>query len=205
MIWRRWLAFLLVVFVLPAAKKTVSTARGENEDLILTATLYLDPADVKDLIGSDLGGHYIVGDVKVEPKYGKEIVIDRDDFQLHTDKDGEKARPFVGSQIAGQDSLVISDEGAQQRRTRGLTSIGLGGGVLGGGGGESDKGDAKATMKTEDSPNPIRKVLDEKILPDGKTADPVKGLLYFAMEKQKMKDLELRYGGLENRITLRFK
>ena len=31
------------------------------------------------------------------------------------------------------------------------------------------------------------------------------GLLYFGMEKQKMKDLELNYGGKQNRITLRFK
>ena len=32
------------------------------------------------------------------------------------------------------------------------------------------------------------------------------GLLYFPMEKQKLKDLEMRYGGREeNRITLRFK
>ncbi len=204
MVPRRWLAFFFVALALTAARKTVSTARGENEDLILTVTLYIDPADVKELIGSDLGGHYFVADVKMDPKYGKEIVIDRDDFRLKTDKDGEKARPFVASEIAGQDSLVISDEGAQQRRSRGL-SVGLGGGGLGTGNGDSEKGTAKATMKSEDDTNPLKKLLDEKILKDGKTTEPVKGLLYFPMEKQKMKDLELAYGGRENRITLRFK
>ena len=68
----RFLAlFLLPVFLLPAApKKTVGTARGENEDLVLTVTLYIDPAGVKGLVGSDLDGHYIVADVKVQPKYG---------------------------------------------------------------------------------------------------------------------------------------
>ena len=43
------------------------------------------------------------------------------------------------------------------------------------------------------------------MLRDGKTEKPAAGLLYFAMDKQKMKDLELLYGGRENRIELRFK
>jgi len=43
------------------------------------------------------------------------------------------------------------------------------------------------------------------VLPEKKTEQPISGLLYFAMEKQKMKDLELTYGGRENRIALRFK
>ena len=43
--------FLLLALLLPAAKKTVGTARGENEDLILTVTLYIDAAGVKETIG----------------------------------------------------------------------------------------------------------------------------------------------------------
>ncbi len=50
----------------------------------------------------------------------------------------------------------------------------------------------------------LKKLLDSRILPEGKTGKPVSGLLYFPMEKQKMKDLELHYGGRENRISLRF-
>ena len=33
----------------PSKKKTVGTARGENEDLVLEATIYVDPADPSDL------------------------------------------------------------------------------------------------------------------------------------------------------------
>ena len=90
----RLFAFALLPALLlsaPAKKPTVGSGRGENQDLILTATLYSSPDDVKQLIGDDLGGHYIVADVKVEPKYGKTINIDRDDFVLHTDVDGSKA------------------------------------------------------------------------------------------------------------------
>jgi hypothetical protein len=203
----RLLALFLFValFLTAASKKTVSTARGENEDFILTATLHIDPADVKDVIGSDLDGHFILADVKVEPKYGKEVSIDRDDFQLRTEKDGEKAKPFAASQIAGRAALVLSQEGGEVKQKKtgwSLGGIGMGAGSGGAGG---DQGPTKATMKDSDEENPLKKVLDSKILPEKKTSEPVNGLLYFPMEKQKMKDLELTYGGKENRITLRFK
>ena len=195
---------LLPALVLTAAsKKTVATARGENEDLILTVTLHIDPADVKEFIGSDLDGHYIVAEVKVDPKYGKDVTIDRDDFQLRTDRDGEKTKPFAASQIAGQGALVLSGDGGEVKKSRGWSMGGIGMGV--GSGGEGAKGPTKATMKNEDQENPLKKTLDAKILPEKKTGEPVSGLLYFPMEKQKVKDLELTFGGRENRITMRFK
>jgi len=85
--------FILVaataVLLAGSDKKVVGSARGENQDLTLEVTLYLDPASVKDLIGTELGGHFMLAAVKMEPKYGKQITIDRDDFLLRTDKDGE--------------------------------------------------------------------------------------------------------------------
>jgi hypothetical protein len=191
-------------------KNTVATARGENEDLILTVTLHIDPADIKELIGNDLGGHYIVAETKIEPKYGKDIILDRDDFVLRTDKDGEKAQPYAGSQIAGSGALIIG----QVEHNEGVASPGWTGTkvpVVKGGGApaaKKDDGDADRKPAPEPAPekaNPLKKTLDEKILPEGKTTQPVSGLLYFPMEKQKMKDLELIYGGKENKIRLRFK
>jgi hypothetical protein len=207
---RLFVLLLLPALVLTAASKKIpAAARGENEDLILTVTLHIDPADVREIIGSDLDGHYILADVKVDPKYGKDVAIDRDDFQLRSDKDGEKAKPFAGSQIAGQGALVLSDEDGEAKPKKktgwSMGGIGMGGGGGMGSGGEGAKGASKATMKNEDQENPLKKVLDAKILPEKKTGQPVSGLLYFPMEKQKMKDLELIYGGRENRITLRFK
>ena len=43
------------------------------------------------------------------------------------------------------------------------------------------------------------------MLPEKKTTQPLEGLLFFPLEKQRLKDLELIYGGKENRIGLRFK
>jgi hypothetical protein len=197
---------------LSAAKKNVATSRGENEDLILTATLHIDPADVKEMIGNDLGGHYIVVEAKVEPKYGKDVILDRDDFILRTDKDGEKAQPYAGSQIAGSGALIIGTE----NRNEGVASPGWTGTkapVVRGGGAsntkpsdkEAEPGESKPAPPPDAKENPLKKTLDSKILPEGKTGQPVSGLLYFPLEKQKMKDLELLYGGKENRIRLRFK
>jgi hypothetical protein len=203
---RHWAYVLLPALLLgaPAKKQTVGTGRGENEDLILEATLYTDPSDVKELIGDDMGGHYIVAEVKVRPKYGKTVNIDRDDFVLHTDKDGEKATPFAPSQIAGREALIVTQTGAKEKKT----SIGIGG--MGGGigsGGTSDPG--TTTVKVQNPAttpeNPLEKVLAEKILVEKKTDQPASGLLYYPMEKQKLKELELRYGPAETRITVRFK
>src|SRR6266536_3341972 len=200
------LARILIIFfaaaLLPApgAKKTTATAKGENEDLILTVTMYLEQTDIKELLGAELGAHFIIGDVRIEPKYGKEVAVDRDDFQLRTDKDGEKAKPFAASQIAGSGALIIT----QKSSSEGVQSpgwTGMGGPVILGGsrggvgrGSEVDSSGAKATMQNDEKENPLKKLLESRILPEKKTATPVTGLLYFVMEKQKMKDLELTYG-----------
>jgi hypothetical protein len=116
------------------------------------------------------------------------------------------------SQVAGRGSLLITStegpggEGAQRSRGWSMGGpIGMGGGGVGAGG-NAGTSNVKATMeKTADQDSPLKKVLDEKVLPEKKTADPVSGLLYFPMEKQRLKDLEFYYGGRENKIDLRFK
>lgn len=202
----RLFALLLVpaLLLVGAAKKSVATAKGENEDLILTVTLHIDPADIKEMLGSDLDGHFIVAEVKVDPKYGKDIDLDRDDFVLRTDKDGERTKTFVASQIAGRGYLVVGEGEVKEKKS----GWGLGGPIMIGSGRTpqpDDKDKPKPTMKNADEENPLKKVLDDRILPQKKTDQPVAGLLYFPLEKQKMKDLELLFGGKENRISLRFK
>src|SRR3954451_3096179 len=177
----RSLAISLVFALLlsGAAKKTQGTARGENEDLILNVTIYTDAAAVKDALGDDLGGHYIVAQVEVEPKYTKEIVIDRDDFMLRTDKDGDRTKPMAPSQIAGRGALVLTGTqgpgGNGAERSRGWSMggpIGMGGGGGGIGGGSADPGSVKATMENSDKENPLKKVLDAKVLPEKKIEEP---------------------------------
>jgi len=209
------LIFSLALLVY-AAKKTSGTSHGENEDLIVTATIYTDPADIKNLVGNDLGGHYIVADVKVEPKYGKEVSIDRADFILRTDKDGERDHPYEGSQIAGKTSLVVGKTKAtvngDSNPDYSSVPVPIGGPIMypqtgigvGGGNGQVDANKASIKNDSSGTVDPLQKLLDEKILPNKKTDKLASGLLYFPMEKQKLKDLELLYGPKETRISLRF-
>jgi hypothetical protein len=188
-------------------KRVPATTRGENEDLILNVTLYDDPMLVEELMGNDLGGHYIVADVKLDPKYGKEIVIDRDDFTLRTEKDGDHTTPFAPSQVTQQDAVLVSQGKGPPAASPGMV---LAGPLIITGG---PKADAKSGDEVKQAPgggsgkrdDPLTKQLEDKVLPEKKTDQAVSGLLYFPMEKQKRKDLVLTYGPRENRITLRFK
>ena len=195
-----------------AAKKTTATARGENEDLILNVTIYIDSASVNEALGADLGGHYIVAQVKVEPKYTKEITIDRDDFVLRTDKDGDHTTPMAPSQVAGRGGLVLTrtngpgGNGAERSRGWNISGMGMGGGGAGANRGPENTGVKPSAEKSDkEKESPLKTLLDAKVLPERKIEEPTTGFLFFPMENQKMKDLELVYGGKENRIRIRFK
>src|SRR6516165_6502756 len=192
----RLLAIFLAssLVVTGAAKKTTATARGENEDVILNVTIYIDAAAVKEALGDDLGGHFIVAQVKVEPRYTKEITIDRDDFMLRTDKDGDRTKPMAPSQIAGRGGLTITGtqgpggEGAQPTRGWSMGGpVGMGGAGIGSGS-VGTSGVKASVEKTAAQDSPQKRILDGKVLQETKTDKPVSGLLYFPMEKQKLKD-----------------
>ena len=213
MLSRILLALVAVTLAFAAAKKITGSARGENQDLILNVTIYGDPESVKEAVGDDLGGHFIVAEVNVQPKYGKEISIDHDDFVLRTFKNGEKTTPMEPSEIAGRATLVLNGtretlgEGSEPKRKWSIGGgVGMGGGGMGSGSGSAGRGStAGATMKEGEKDNPLKKLLEQKILPEGALDKPVTGLLYFPMERQKLKDLELVYGAKETRIEMHFK
>ena len=175
-----------------AAKKTVATAKGENEDLILTVTLYIDPADVKEMIGSDLDGHYIVAEVKVEPEvrqgdHHRPRRLRAAHRQQRRKGHAVRRQPDRRAGSAGHradrgeaEETRMDDGRAGDDRQRRAASE------------DDDKDKPEPKMVNDDQENPLKKVLDAKILPEKKTDQPTEGLLYFPMEKQKMKDLELR-------------
>ncbi len=172
---------------------------GENDVVELTATALADPESVKQALGSDLGGHYILMDVQIVPKEGRKVPIHLDDFVLKTDKDGERTTPFVPGQIAGRGSIVVT----QDHPGGNGTSFGIGPMSMG----TANITEAHAAVKSgaNEKPDPILDVLKQKILPEKEAEGPVSGLLYFPMEKQKLKDLELWYTTAEGKLILRFK
>ena len=198
--------------LLCGADKKVPLRSAENGSVEITATAFADRESVKQVLGSELGGHYIVVEVRLTPKDAAKLSIHLDDFTLRTDKDGERTTPFAPSQIAGRGALVVSTgstSGGTVMAGAGPPGMGpyggLGGGGIGGGGSEGAT-EARATMRSgsKDKADPMLEVLKEKILPEKETEAPVSGLLYFPMEKQKLKDLELIYTTPEGKLHLRF-
>lgn len=206
-------ALLLSLFVCLAGKPQprVGDGRADNSSASVQATVYADADSVKQEIGDDLGGYYIVVRVTLTPKAGK-LPVQLDDFQLKTDKDGERAHPFVPTQIAGQGVLVVSETangggGGQKQRNRptfgGMGGMGSSGGGVGNG---ATTMGAEGKMKQDEKENPLVKILAAKMLPEEETAVRVSGLLYFPMNsKQKVKDLELNYTTPTGKITVRFR
>src|SRR5437867_35674 len=131
---RSLLALIVVPSLFAAKPSPTPTVKTGNVDVELTATLYVDKASIQQLVGSDLGGYYVVIDVRLAPKNNEKFKVFRDDFQLRTDRDGERSKPFAASQIAGRGALVVSrtyDGGGVAAENGGPT---FGGGIGGFGG-----------------------------------------------------------------------
>jgi hypothetical protein len=207
-------ACLLAATLLAGPKK--NPLRTASNDLVeINANVWLDREGIRQLIGSDLDGHYIVVEIRLEPKDEKKITVNRDDFTMRTDKDGERAHPFAPSQIAGASALVISQS---DDSNPGFGRNGNGpivGGYPGGGrprrmGGDGTAtggaaGSSSATAISGTTDKPLLDILKEKELPLKETGQQVRGLLYFPLEKQKLKDLELTYTTPEGKLTIRFR
>ena len=199
---------LLCTAIWAGKPKTTGPFKGDGQNVEISATIVLDREQIQQMLGSDLEGHYILVNVTVTPKFGQEIAVRRDDFVLRTDKDGERAAPYVASQIAGKGALIVTVKPGEG--TSGGPQFGspydypaYSGGV---GGGPTQITEAESKMQGGAKGNdPLLKTLNDKILPEKKTTSPVSGLLYFPLEKQKQKDLELIYNAPDGKVSIRFR
>lgn len=198
-------AFVCALF----AASPPPTVKASNMQVELTATLYVDRPSIQQLLGSDLGGFYVVIDVRVGPRNGEKLRVMRDDFGLRTDRDGERSKPWAASQVAGKGALVVGRtyEGGGVAAENGGPSVfgGMGAGGIGNAGGTvSNTSRMDSRAKNKDSS--LLDLLKEKILQEKETDEPISGLLIFPMEpKQKAKDLELTYAGPGSKLMLRFR
>lgn len=218
---------LLLVPALLVAQKAVPQGSASDAKVAIEAKVYMDPESVKQLLGQDPGPGIMVVEVKVTPKEGEKVRLDRDHFLLRSDKDGQSARPMEPSQVAGSSVLVVGSRGgtqgtamSEQRRVPyGVPGVPGGGPYPGGpppslpgtqppvaGAATADTSEATASIEERGKKdNPVLAALKEKILPDGEIEGPVSGLLYFNMEgKHKVKQLELVYRKSPPRIHIRF-
>ncbi len=168
-------------------------------------TLYADKEAIEQLVSSDLGGYYVVVNVKLAPKNNEKIKVWRDDFQLKTDRDGERSKPYSPSQIAGKGALIVTPSDNGQSKTgfgdrfgrdrdghREATAV-------------TDGAKIRSWQRNKSKESGLMGALNEKVLPEKESDQPVSGLLFFPMEpKQKVKDLQLTYSGPGSKLLLRF-
>jgi hypothetical protein len=180
-----------------------------NDSVAISATLYQGKDAVRELLGSDLGGYFIVVKVEMKPKGAKPLAIDRDDFLLRSYNDGQKCQPYAPSQIAGRAALAVVPVGGGAVNTQNGPVFGipgLGGQVSIG----NPPGPQAVEAKVDDNPaakeDPMLTVLKAKILPEKKASEPVSGLLYFSLDgKHKAKDIALQYKTPSGLLTLEFR
>ncbi len=192
-------------------KKVISpdTSAG-NDQIDVIATITLDEEEVARKIGADPGKGVVLLDVRIIPKTDKPVQVSPDDFILLAHDDGERAKPFEPSELAGGGALVVSSTTNGNGKKTG-SSIGLGGMVMGGGGSGGSPGDSKVTtlsskMDTKSQGNEkLLEALKAKQFPEKESATPVEGYLYFPLDgKHKLKNLAVLYRGPAGRLNLEF-
>lgn len=216
----RFLSVLLAAALcLSAADRKPGPARGENQDVTLSAVLYTGKDEISDATGGDLGPGFVLVHVTVTPRTDKPVTLAREDFTLRSDKDGQKASAFAPSQVAGSGTLVVRSSGngggggimmgagpmwgGMPRMGRPRPPVENGVGVGGGGDAEVQ---ASAQSSKDGQAEDLLSSLKKKVFPETvSTTDPVQGQLYFLLEgKHKRKDLELTYKGSTGRVIMTF-
>ena len=178
------------------AQKKFFPGQAGNDNIELTASVMLDPAEIQQAVGSPLGQGIVVFRVKATNKTGDPLRIGPADFTAVSRKDGDRGEALAPGQLAGGGALVIRRDRsgrdyAQQSNQPGFTGV---------------QGVAKADKPLDNS---LLEALKAKEFPDQETKPngSIEGLLYFALEthKLKTKDIGLLYKGPAGHLTIDFK
>ncbi len=126
---------------------------------------------------------------------------------MFSEGDGDRTQPQSPAEIAATDSMVLkrgqSGIGSLGEQT-GTTWSGVG---FGGRSSKKKQDDTPASTKMEKGTKDdgLKTALTDKGLPEKETTQPVSGLLYFPLEKKKLKDLVLFYTTPTGKLRLYFK
>lgn len=173
----------------------------------ITATV-VDAGQLRDLFQTDFANQFTVLEVRVEPKGGKPVDIRLDDFLLRSESSGTHGGPFAASQIAGEGEIVVHRVSEGPKDKKGKTTFG--GPVFspGEGAGAPHSGEidgARNEVKDEAKADPALDQLKAKILAEKTVTEPVSGLLFFPLEKEKPKNLVLTYTSPTGKLKITFK
>jgi hypothetical protein len=201
------LVYTPVVF--GSADKTLPIDETSNEMLDISVSAPLDKDQIKQELGSDLGDGIVVIRLTARTVSDKPVQLSLDDFLLVSSKDGQRSEPYAPGQLAGSDSLAVTQNGMRKSGLgdhRPRPSLGIGGlGGIGTGGTSAPPPDTKMEESRADKDNPLLAALNAKVLPEKEITEPTSGLLIFQIVgKVKPKDLELHYKGPAGKMALRW-
>ena len=160
----------------------------EDESVAITATI-LSPEEVKDTFGTDFDNNFTVLSVNVAPKGGKPYEVRLDDFILRSESSGEHSGPLTAGEIAGQGALVVQRLYGNRPNADSARPI---------------EG-TKVQVKEDGKANPALAALKQKILAEKSTDQPELGLLFFALSKEKPRNLILSCKTPQSKLRLSFK
>jgi hypothetical protein len=160
----------------------------EDESVAITATI-LSPEEVKETFGTDFDNNFTVLSVNVAPKGGKPYEVRLDDFILRSESSGEHSGPLTAGEIAGQGALVVQRLYGNRPNADSARPI---------------EG-TKVQVKEDGKANPALAALKQKILAEKSTDQPELGLLFFALSKEKPRNLILSCKTPQSKLRLSFK
>jgi hypothetical protein len=189
------------------------------------AAVVLSPDEVRNLFATDLHkGGYIVVEVGVYPEGGQDIDLSSSDFILKIGSDNAMVRPVSAATIAsvlqrkseprqvsrGRDVTLYPtaeigyesggyDPVTGRRRSGVYTGTGVGVGI-----GDNGPSAPPRPASTDRDRTTMRQELEDKALPEGKTAQPVAGYLYFPSPTGKHKNAmyDITYIGANGKARL---
>lgn len=180
---------LALCVVLVAGEKKSPQGQVEDGSVTITATV-LSAEEVRQAVGSDFDNNYTVLDVRVAPKGSGPYLVHLDDFILRSQASGEHSGPFLtAGQIAGAGALEVERTYGNRPNPDSPRSI---------------EG-TKLSMKDDDKANPALEALKKKMLTEKTVSEPVSGLLFFPLTKEKSKNLILSCKTPQSRLRLSFK
>ncbi len=160
----------------------------EDDSVAITATL-LSPEEIKETFGTEFDNNFTAISVNIAPKGGKPYEVRLDDFILRSESSGEHSGPLVAGEIAGQGAIVVQRLYGNRPNADSARPI---------------EG-TKVQVKEDGKANPALAALKQKILAEKSTEEPESGLLFFAISKEKPKNLILSCKTPQSKLRLSFK
>jgi hypothetical protein len=202
---KRIIAAALILGAAVWARDKKLPSGDASNDVVEASGTVLDAEQLRETFGSDFDNMFTVIEMTLTPRGGKPLDVHLDDFLLRSSQTGDHSGPFAASQIAGQGALVVHQGDSNQKRGKGGFTGGLGPIMMGGGGMSQPPPESRTEIKNSDTRDPMLDVLKRKILAEKSIEAPVTGLLFFPLEKEKPKNLELTYTTPSGKIRMKFK